>query len=115
MIAGARFAVLVEISAMEVALWKKLRSESTGPSMSEQPTTKDIVDELQKLEGLRQSIQAHRISIVPWDAFCAKIIVPILIGVAVFACQIRMKHEAVTSQTAAPSATTSSASAATVP
>lgn len=81
MVARARFDALDNLAALEGPLWKRIEAGDTS-----------AVEELERLETLRGSVVAmKRINLIPWDAFCVNILIPIVVGVTLIGCEVLMQ------------------------
>ncbi len=49
-------------------------------------TSEEVFKQVEGLEKLRQSILTYRASVVDWNSFCGKILIPIIVGVVIGAC-----------------------------
>jgi hypothetical protein len=79
---SARSAALDTISVVEKQFFDKLKTCSNGDR-------KDILDQLDKVQKIRQGIASIRgIHFVPWGDVCWKIFIPTMVGVSIFTYQL---------------------------
>lgn len=88
LVANARSQALEWIGRTTRRLWNELENAAGGDQ-------KDLLERIDKLDKFRQAVLTCRVRIIPWDAICSKILLPVVIGLALILAKREMESSKV--------------------